>query len=589
MKRLQKSPFSRQFIRNITGKPTLQNSSTATSNKPPAYEPDFSITQTTYSYQLPVANELESDIRVSASPISLLFEYTGVETSTANYSKNQEAFETYPLTTFKKLSAKYANLIKKQQEISRRSNAQIAIERPRNLKLTCKDFIDDSLYNPSYGYFNKDVEIFHLDKPFDYRGIASTDEFIDVWMEHYSKYNQHRSNGLQLWHTPSELFQPYYGQAVANFMVNQYKSKIQPKGKNMVIYEIGAGNGTLMQNVLDHLKATEPEIYENVEYRIIEISNKLYHKQVSNKVHESKIKLINKDIFQWNELVEDEVFFLAFEVFDNFAHDVLKYNIRTKLPYQGYVVIDKHNEFKEFFNPKLDYWTHFFLDLRSKTSYQQKLDSRFAVQKWLDPKSPADELEELNEFRNYCWPFRNKLTWSSEFIPTKLLEFFTILNKYFPNHHLLATDFSRFDGAVEPSYNGPVVQTLFLANDKLENDTRIAKPRAPNPMATSVVNKKDGDDKVDKKLEYKVSLIPKDKMVNTSTYMVHQGYFDIMFPTNFPLVTELYELVTGKKASHCGHGNFLQQHSKNLDMTTCKNGENPMLEFYKNVEFMYTK
>ena len=51
----------------------------------------------------------------------------------------------------------------------------------------------------------------------------------------------------QLWHTPTELFRPYYGEAIARSLVEQYKLTYHPY-RDLVIYEMGAGNGTMMLN-----------------------------------------------------------------------------------------------------------------------------------------------------------------------------------------------------------------------------------------------------------------------------------------------------------------------------------------------------
>ena len=44
---------------------------------------------------------------------------------------------------------------------------------------------------------------------------------------------------------------------------------------DLVIYEMGAGNGTLMLNVLDHIRDIYPDVYERTKYKIIEVSSAL--------------------------------------------------------------------------------------------------------------------------------------------------------------------------------------------------------------------------------------------------------------------------------------------------------------------------
>ena len=88
-----------------------------------------------------------------------------------------------------------------------------------------------------------------------------------------------------------------------------------------MLYEIGAGNGTLMKNILDYFLETRPDVYEKTEYNIIEISTKLANIQKeTSKIHESieihkkRARIINKSIFDWDVVEERDCFVLAMEV-----------------------------------------------------------------------------------------------------------------------------------------------------------------------------------------------------------------------------------------------------------------------------------
>ncbi|GMF05938.1 unnamed protein product [Ambrosiozyma monospora] len=232
------------------------------------------------------------------------------------------------------------------------------------------DFIEDSLYNPSYGYFSKEAIIFQPDAPFQYQQLAGKDDFMDKWLEAYDKYDKERlpvlkhgtkyhnqktstitgsgkkSNAktqstkepekkdfqlekpsLQLWHTPTELFQPFYGEALARYILVNYKLNSYPYN-DLVIYEAGAGNGTLMLNILDFLEKNEPEVYERTKYRVIEISSKLFKKQSARLgKHMDKVEIINESILEWKTPVVEPCFFIALEVFDNLSHDVVSFTL----------------------------------------------------------------------------------------------------------------------------------------------------------------------------------------------------------------------------------------------------------------------
>lgn len=545
----------------------------------------------------------------------------------------QDVFDRYPETN----SAKLARLK----------------HRPRKVKMLALDFIEDSLYNPQYGYFSKEVEIFHRDKPFNYNELADVDAFMEEWQQAYRQYDQpgaklrdggpattsglfdeskqsRRPSGethnlvhktaelyktgkphkaarptkatayvmgeelapvalatkiasggklarhareiqrqdlalpqlrtpksLQLWHTPTELFSPYYGEALARYIVVNYKLNGQYPYHDLIIYEMGGGNGTLMVNVLDYIRRHEPDIYTRTHYKIIEISSQLAQKQYALALHSKlvqkgldsrKLEIVNKSIFAWDTVVENHCFFIALEVFDNFAHDVVRYDLETGVPHQGYVVVDDDGDMYEFFSPDLSHYTSAFLGLRENGRFpvlpqentlmgKCKRFASLAPFVSTDAIHPLLHLPTKLRWKNRFVPLKDNLT-PGEFVPTRLLQFFQILKHRFPNHLLISSDFHSLPNTMKGYYNAPVVQTMV-----------------------------------------------KDRMVDVSTYMCHQGYFDIMFPTDFALASDMYRQVTGKLAKVEMHREFLEQWA-DVDATTTRKGENPMLDFYRNVSFM---
>lgn len=80
---------------------------------------------------------------------------------------------------------------------------------PTGVKMLVRDFIEDSLYNPNYGYFPKQATIFNAkEAAFDFNSMRDSAEFQEIVGEKYSAYGQdsHEGPGRQLWHTPTELF-----------------------------------------------------------------------------------------------------------------------------------------------------------------------------------------------------------------------------------------------------------------------------------------------------------------------------------------------------------------------------------------------
>jgi hypothetical protein len=80
---------------------------------------------------------------------------------------------------------------------------------PLGVKMLVRDFIEDSLYNPNYGYFPKQATIFNAkDTTFDFPSLRDSSEFQEEVGAKYAAYgaDKHDGPGRQLWHTPTELF-----------------------------------------------------------------------------------------------------------------------------------------------------------------------------------------------------------------------------------------------------------------------------------------------------------------------------------------------------------------------------------------------
>jgi hypothetical protein len=77
-----------------------------------------------------------------------------------------------------------------------------------------RDYIDDALYNPNYGYFSKQAKIFSTSQDsngFDFERIRNGRQFEAVIAERYQEYTDKTDTlslgpGSQVWHTPTELF-----------------------------------------------------------------------------------------------------------------------------------------------------------------------------------------------------------------------------------------------------------------------------------------------------------------------------------------------------------------------------------------------
>lgn len=478
--------------------------------------------------------------------------------SRSNESDWQQRTDLYP----EDMSAEYAQypMVTAQDLRQRR-------ERPRRVKMLMRDFIEDSLYNPHYGYFSKQVVIFSPgNEPFPFHEMRDEPMFHDVLSKRYSDFEDkldaeavaqggEPSDTRQLWYTPTELFRPHYGEAVARYLVSKYKLTNFPY-HDMIIYEMGAGRGTLMLNILDYLREHEPAVYERTQYKIIEISSNLAALQkrqlyvdqstaakrkaasqaaeegasdvasaAAARGHAGRVEIINQSIFDWNIREPSPCFFLAFEVFDNFAHDCLRYDLETEQPMQGVVLINDGGDMYEFYEPNLDPVVARYLRVRD------------AATKGSFPL-PYPKSRLLRSLKHNLLPFAPNLS-PPEYLPTRLMSFFGILNEYFPAHSLVTSDFHTLPDAIK-GLNAPIVQTRYQ--------------RRPVPVTTP---------------------------------LVHQGYFDIMFPTDFQVVESIYQAMTGRMSRVVSHEDFMRQWAQ-IDKTSTQSGENPLLTWYSNASVMST-
>lgn len=96
--------------------------------------------------------------------------------------------------------------------------------------------------------------------------------------------------------------------------MSEYLLKYFPY-EDFVIYEIGAGNGTLALDILDYLREDYPDVYERTQYNIVEISDNLakLQKEKLNTAHPC-VTVHHKSIFRWDQLEPAPCYFLAMEV-----------------------------------------------------------------------------------------------------------------------------------------------------------------------------------------------------------------------------------------------------------------------------------
>jgi hypothetical protein len=67
--------------------------------------------------------------------------------------------------------------------------------------------------------------------------------------------------------------------------------------------------------------------------------------------------------------------------------------------------------------------------------------------------------------------------------------------------------------------------------------------------------------------------------------LVQQGYFDILFPTDFGVVEDMYRAITGRLTRVSTHEEFFSRWSY-PEETRMRSGEDALLEWYRNASVL---
>lgn len=252
-------------------------------------------------------------------------------------------------------------------------------------------------------------------------------------------------------------------------------------------------------------------------------------------------------------------------------------------PYQGVVTINAQGDFDTIYAPVTDPLISEFLDLRHHLSH---------------PLPVANLLQRSEAVRKFytSLPFAPNLS-VEEYIPTRLLSLLRTLRNHFPRHRLLLSDFSTLPDAI-PGVNAPVVQTRFrnitVPCTKLlvrQGYFDIFFPtnfERLRDMYEHLISQPPG---IPTTLDTSFPMRSTPLMTNSTSFSVGADFFSSQHPTNRrnPLdgVASASGLPVGERKSNVfTHSEFMETYAE-LSKTRLRNGENPMVDFYKNVKFLF--
>lgn len=450
-----------------------------------------------------------------------------------------------------------------------------------------RDFIYDSLYNPDYGYFNLQGKLIfsqqqenvkleeekkqvHDDDAatsfsqkilIPFNSLQNEAEYKSFLSKLYSK-EQHA------WSTPCEIFQPFYAESLAKYMLSKlpyFQENQLAAAPPLVIYEVGGGNGTCAKGVLDYIQRVAPQVYETVEYHVIEISKTLHTLQVENlkEQHAKHFTSHLSSIFDWKKIEDRPCFFIALEVLDNMPHD--KIWLQEDGLFETHVV---YNEEAKMFEEKLvdlnDPLIVQYLSLINVIENQQEEGEEIEPNNGKKVITPSPSLYNSHEDARPSGSIFSKLfgaknkdyftpSWLSAvggykamYIPTCKLQMFHALKKYFPLHHAIIADFDRLPREEAATVNSPVTQQKRFNQQTGEYVT-----------------------------------------VSFKSYLVPRGTCDIFFATDFAQMQQVYsKLMKERRGSVVmKQSQFLEKYCDSLNKMETQNGYNPALEDYTNMSF----
>jgi hypothetical protein len=257
-------------------------------------------------------------------------------------------------------------------------------------------------------------------------------------------------------------------------------------------------------------------------------------------------------------------------------------------------VIDDNGDFDELYEPITDPLIKRFLNYRSQIRHPSPALA-----------SPLMSYPTLRAIRRNL-PFAPNLTPLPEFIPTRLLSFLEVLRDKFPSHRLLLSDFSSLPDTMK-GYNSPVVQTRYrdtmvpvetymvqqgyfdiffptsfeLLRDMYELVMKMPmRKSAAEAIASASITS--GPD------EQLTGARPSPLTSVSSSLRLGADFFSTQGRrTPADGINSSSGLAVGQRVSQVyTHKEFMERYA-NLDATRLRNGENPLLDFYHNVKFLF--
>ena len=399
-----------------------------------------------------------------------------------------------------------------------------------------REFISASLYSSSSGYFNASQRIFTSPTAsvLDFPAIQSRTQYYQQLAALYKQFDD-------CWLTPVELFKPHYAQAIARCVL---RSRGADSAQPLRVVEVGGGNGTCAQGVLDYLEQHHPALYQRTHYTLVDLSSANQQRQRSALQRhlaqgQARVELRHVSMLDWREHVPTDVFVICLEVLDNMPHDKVVYaneqwhetrvhSLASPTPASALSTstakVDPAQRYKEMYSPVNDPFIAEWL------GYHHAFETRGAKPSAHDYGSASNRLA-VSMQGGSGWLQRLVNTFASEtlplFVPTTALHLCHVLCHFMPRHRLLVADFTSLPDAIAGT-NAPVVS----------GKEPMPMPASSSPSSSSTSPPSS----------------PPTRVKDYRTYLVELGAADIFFPTHFDELRFVYSQVRRARRRKDGHG-----------------------------------
>jgi SAM-dependent MidA family methyltransferase len=310
-----------------------------------------------------------------------------------------------------------------------------------------REWIEMSLYNPEFGYFEKETNVItRISKEIDFGTLKNQEEYDLLIASFYDDTATGTNKGSGAWHTPSEIFKPYFGEALVKAI------------KNDKVYELGPGNASLCSSIIDK--------HRQIKYTLLEKSKRFHEYQKRKFQHEPRLECINFTEDLRLKPIDSPVTIILCEVLDNLVHDLIRVEPDGSIS-EGYIVTNgnaRYNdipgkfyfEFKPLKDPLILSTLNFIKEQKNLTASSVEVLLRKAFK--------------LHTFiPEYIYPG------SCFFLPTGCYKLLARLKTLFPKADFVISDFDKLTDTIPRFNNAPVVQTVYKG-DTVNCTTILVKP-----------------------------------------------------------------------------------------------------------------